>query len=283
MIRVTKSNPCPICHKPDWCLVAHDGSAAVCARTQLGSIKKSGDAGWLHVLNHESYSKNSLYSFQLQCIKHQSKSDMPYFQAQYIAAMNAAHYSQASKSLAVSIESLKRLQLGWDGQAFCFPMKDVTGEIIGIRRRLLNGKKLCVPGSKTGLFIPLNLKGRGDLIIAEGNTDTAAGLDLGFDTIGRPSCNSASKPIVDFCKGRHVVIIADNDTKPNGTNPGIKGAEGLAPTLLLYCKSIRLIVAPKKHGDLRNWLQAGITHEKLKDVIEKTKPLTLKLGFKKWK
>lgn len=281
MKRVSKTNPCPICHKPDWCLVAHDGSAAVCARIELGSIRKSGNAGWLHVLDYESYRKRSIYHFHICCIKHKSKTEMPYIHAQYIAATNAARYLQASENLGVSIESLKRLQVGWDGQAFCFPMKDVTGEIIGIRRRLLNGKKFCVPSSKTGLFIPLKLKGRGFLIIAEGNTDTAAGLDLGFDTIGRPSCNSASMPICEFCKGRNVVIIADNDTKPDGTNPGLKGASDLAKKLLLHCKTVRLSIPPQKHGDLRGWLQSGLTHNKLRAIIKRTKPLKLKLGFTK--
>jgi hypothetical protein len=49
MKRVSKSNPCPACGKPDWCLVAEDGSAAICARIEQGSVKKCGDAGWLHI------------------------------------------------------------------------------------------------------------------------------------------------------------------------------------------------------------------------------------------
>ena len=31
--RVTKANPCPICGKTSWCLVAEDGAFAVCPRT----------------------------------------------------------------------------------------------------------------------------------------------------------------------------------------------------------------------------------------------------------
>ena len=50
MPRVSKSNLCPICDKPDWCLAASDGSAAICARIDEGSVKKCGDAGYLHIL-----------------------------------------------------------------------------------------------------------------------------------------------------------------------------------------------------------------------------------------
>ena len=46
---VSASHPCPICHKPDWCLAAADGTAVICARTEAGSVKRS-DAGWLHRL-----------------------------------------------------------------------------------------------------------------------------------------------------------------------------------------------------------------------------------------
>jgi hypothetical protein len=48
--RVSAAEPCPICRKPDWCLLATDRTAAICARTEPGSVKRCGDAGWLHRL-----------------------------------------------------------------------------------------------------------------------------------------------------------------------------------------------------------------------------------------
>jgi hypothetical protein len=47
-IRVTKSHSCPICGKPDWCLISADGNTCICARTQ--SDNRAGEAGWLHKL-----------------------------------------------------------------------------------------------------------------------------------------------------------------------------------------------------------------------------------------
>ena len=52
MQRVSKTNPCPVCSKQDWCLYAKDGSAAICQRIEEGSKKRCGDAGWLHVLSN---------------------------------------------------------------------------------------------------------------------------------------------------------------------------------------------------------------------------------------
>jgi len=50
MNRVSKASPCPVCGRPDWCLVAADGSVAICQRVADGAVKKT-NAGWLHRLN----------------------------------------------------------------------------------------------------------------------------------------------------------------------------------------------------------------------------------------
>src|SRR4051812_36138285 len=48
MVRVSKATPCPVCEKPDWCLVARDRSAAICQRVK--SDRECGQAGYLHRL-----------------------------------------------------------------------------------------------------------------------------------------------------------------------------------------------------------------------------------------
>jgi len=46
--RVTGRAPCPVCGKPDWCLVARDESRAVCMRAESPLPRRGG--GWLHAL-----------------------------------------------------------------------------------------------------------------------------------------------------------------------------------------------------------------------------------------
>ena len=58
MTHVSKKDPCPVCGKPDWCLVAADGSAAICQRIEQGSRKHCGEAGWLHILSDTGRSRN---------------------------------------------------------------------------------------------------------------------------------------------------------------------------------------------------------------------------------
>jgi len=50
-IRVNNHNPCPVCGKPDWCLISRIGQTAICARIE--SSRPAGDkgAGWLHNLD----------------------------------------------------------------------------------------------------------------------------------------------------------------------------------------------------------------------------------------
>src|SRR5689334_20739084 len=46
--RVCRAHPCPVCGRPDWCVVSTDGGVAICPRVE--SSKRAGDAGWLHRL-----------------------------------------------------------------------------------------------------------------------------------------------------------------------------------------------------------------------------------------
>ncbi len=154
MLRVTKSNPCPICNRPDWCLIAADGSAAICQRVQDGSVKRAGDAGWLHVLTEdiarrfEARSRRPRRSERKRHVG--SKVDFVKLSREYRQRISRRQVDMLAKSLGVTAASLVRLGVGWDGEAFCFPMSDESSRVIGIRRRFGNGRKLCVTGSSNG-------------------------------------------------------------------------------------------------------------------------------------
>jgi len=64
-----------------------------------------------------------------------------------------AMVADLAKELGVSAESLVAIGLGWMPLEDCwvFPERDVQGDVVGLVRRFLNGKKLCVKGSKRGL------------------------------------------------------------------------------------------------------------------------------------
>ena len=281
MIRVSKRNPCPVCQKPDWCLVAEDKSAAICQRIQEGSVKQCGDAGWLHTLTdrhnghdrHRSAARDR-HVMKIGAIGKAQSADYGQLAQQYRQQITDDRLKVLSQLLSVSQESLRRLHVGWDGKAYTFGMSNDFGKIIGIRRRFPNGQKVSVKGSKTGLFVPEGLTGEGHLLICEGATDTAAALDLGFDAIGRPNCNSMVELTASYVSGRDIVIIVDNDAA------GWNGAKRLTAKLVLCCPQVRIVYPSQGIKDLRQWLKAGLTPKRLTEIINKTVAIGTKIQVK---
>ena len=270
MNRVSKANPCPICGKPDWCLIASDGSKAICARVEEGSVKKCSDAGYLHVLidRPKSQQHRSQRRFAIR-LNDKPDRDFTALQQQYSRQMTSQQVNTISEQLGVSEQSMRRLNIGWDGQAYTFPMSNGFGKIIGIRRRFVNGTKVSVKTSRTGLFIPSQIATSEPVLICEGPTDTAAALDLGFAAIGRPNCNGSVDMTARFAKGRKVVIIGDND------KPGKVGAEKLAGVLVLHCRGVKIIYPPDKIKDLRQWKQTGLVCERLLTATNETEQILI--------
>ena len=122
--------------------------------------------------------------------------------------------------------------------------------------------------------MPVDLAGNEPLLICEGPTDAAAALDLGFDAIGRPNCNSRIEMTAKVARGRtEIVIIGDND------QVGRAGAQKLADALALHYPKVRIIHPADSVKDLREWLSAGLNREMLLQTIEKTSPIEIRITF----
>lgn len=189
----------------------------------------------------------------------------------YVGRMTPRLYRRLADRLGVSVVSLERLGVGWDGDSWTFPMSDGQGHVIGIHRRFPNGFKCCIGRSQLGLFIPSDLTPTGDLYVTEGASDCAAALTLGLTAIGRPSCCTGANLVARFAGDRQVVIVGDGDP------PGRKGAQELAEPLALHCPCVKIIFPPDGIKDLRAWLEAGLTRETLLAEIERTEPVALEV------
>lgn len=281
MQRVNRKYPCPICGKPDWCLIATDNPVAICARIEEGSVKKCGGAGYLHILRN-GHNRHNRHKFRVNKKRlmtnvptgNSRSRDFGQLADHYKQLLTVDSLNNLATVLGVSTASLNNLNIGWDGRAYTFPMSDDSGNIIGIRRRFPNGHKVSVKGSRNALFIPGKLSADGLLLVCEGVSDTAAALDLDFSAIGRPNCNSRIDLVVRFVKGRNIVIVSDND------NAGKTGAEKLATKLALCCPSVRIIYPRARIKDLRAWLQAGLNTEDLNRHISSAEPVRINVRFK---
>ena len=196
-----------------------------------------------------------------------ARHDLALLAKQFQTAINPLRLERFAAGLGLSVESLRRQGIGWaaDFSAWAWPMSDAGGDVRGIRLRGIDGKKFAVRGGREGLFISSGLRDASELLIAEGASDTAALLDLGFDAIGRPSCAGGVGLLADFVQARKhsgVVIVADAD------EPGQRGAEALASVLALYTRRLRIIRPPAGMKDARLWKLAGATAADVQAAID---------------
>jgi len=274
MPRVSKQNPCPICGKSDWCLTTPDSSAAICQRVREGAVRRCGDAGWLHLLRDDRRNRPRSFNrwIHITTVPKQT-ADFEHLARQYEGQLTTDDLNTLAACLGVSTQSLQRLHVGWDDKAYTFPISNSDGRIIGIRRRFISGYKVSVTGGKTGLFVPSEFSAKEPLLICEGPTDTAAALDLGYDAIGRPNCNSRIEMTLAAAKGRtEIVIVGDAD------KVGRAGAERLADALVLHYLRVKIIYPPNGVKDLRQWLQGGLTREMLQQIINEAEPIRIGIG-----
>lgn len=256
--RVNKRATCLICGRPKYCGLATDGSAAICMWVRSDRPTRNG--GWLHWLTPDIGIRDHV-GRATTVRNRRPPRDFDQLSTRYERAATDRHIEGLGRELGVTAESLRGLRVGWDSRAWTFPMFDGTGRVIGIRRRFSNGYKCCITGSANGLFIPAGLPNEGRLFVAEGPTDTAALLNLGFAAIGRPSCNGGTAYIVEVARSRDTVIVGDRDA------PGQRGAIQLACELRGICPSVDVIVPPPGVKDARAWRQAGATRRDIESTL----------------
>jgi len=273
---VNKKQPCPICKKPDWCLVHIDGNAVICPRTPDGATKDLGNAGFLHLLGGSDNTRRNLpgVAFPRPIIDRSKDARLQRIELDWEEIVSHScdriygnMLEKFGESLGVTGESLDLMEVGKTLEGnWTFPMKRADGKRIGVRIRAIDSsRKWSWKHSRTGLFIPLYRQAaqqpRTVLLICEGPTDVAAALDLGFDAVGRPSCTGGVDMLMEFVRhGQKVCIIGDRDS------PGMAGAKRLADVLATKCR-LKMIV-PHYTNDIREWLQGGATHEKVMKAIQ---------------
>ncbi|CAN5598256.1 hypothetical protein BH11PLA2_BH11PLA2_45910 [soil metagenome] len=244
MIRVAATHPCPVCKKPDWCLTREDDSAAICSR--LESPKRCGEAGWLHILRESPRA----------VLK-----PKPSWEA--MAAEYAAKLPDTSTlSLGLPPNAFDVIpMIGWNPAETChtFPEVNETGIVIGIVRRFLNGSKKSMHGGKRGLTLPKDWRNiPGPAFVVEGPTDVAAMIAAGQCAVGRPSNTSFKflpELFTDWPADRAIVVVGENDIKPNGDHPGAVGMNAVAKALATALqRTVLKVLPPPESKDVRAWL-----------------------------
>ena len=259
---VSASNPCPVCEKPDWCLVAPDGSAAICTRVESG--KRCGEAGWLHRLAESAPTRPPTPTKKPTG----APTDWPALAATFAANLDADHRKELAAKLALPADAPDALPLlGFNsddsgGPCFTFPEFDAAGNVVGILRRFKDGTKKAMHGGKRGLTLPTGWRDRpGPVFVVEGPTDAAALTAAGLSAVGRPSNAGGVKLLAELFRDRDadrdILIVGENDRKPDGAWPGRAGALSVARGLVgALRRSVRWALPPTDAKDVRDWLTA---------------------------
>jgi hypothetical protein len=257
---VTAENPCPVCEKPDWCLIAPDGSACLCQRVESG--KRCGDAGWLHRLAEPvpppAKAKPS---------KPKPRRDWP-AQAERFAA-NLGEHSELRERLAEKLglppEALESFTLGMNGYSagkaeFTIPERDGEGRIVGIATRIeakgMKPEKKALTGSKRGLTLRQGWEANpGPVLIVEGFTDTAALTAAGLCAVGRASAMQGAELLAvllaDWPEERGIIVVGDNDEHGAGLDGAVRVARKLSGLLR---RPVPFAMPPEGSKDVRQWL-----------------------------
>lgn len=255
--RVTRDRPCPVCGKGDWCLVAEDGETVICPRTEAGSVRKVGDAGWLHRLPVGGGPPLAPVRWRPPRLGRPLRKLMEFLQQE-----TADPVPRLSTLLGVSVDSLRRLGIGWhpEGPYWAFPEKDGAGREIGIQRRYPDGTQRRMSGTKSGLtYAPDWDTKSGPAVLVEGASDVAALMDLGLTAVGRPS-NRGGVPLLanllqEFPEDRQIIVLGEHDEKADGRWPGKEGAIHTAKELAKRLeRSIHWALPPDQAKDARAWL-----------------------------
>lgn len=164
------------------------------------------------------------------------------------------------------------------GREVCFPMVNPAGKMIGYRRRFDSGDPLTNKGGNLGLFVPKSFDRASKVVYwPEGETDLAAAVMMGMAdcAIGLPGTGKCPEMVAQVCRrrGAEAILLADNDppNKKTGIRPGKYGAERIGRICCTAKVKVKIWYPPNEGQDLRDWMQAGGTLEKLKEEVASLK------------
>ncbi len=258
-ISVTRKRPCQFCGKADWCSYSADGRVTVCMRTE--SDKSTRNGGWLHRLTNDRIPLQRPVPCKPRL---RVQRDWAAMAAKYHKAMTEKAWEILSGDLGLSIETLKAMQVGWDGSQsrYTFPMRNHLGNAIGIRTREKDGKRSVSGTDGNGLFFVPSMLQSDYLIVCEGPTDLAALVDAGFrSSVGKPSCKQGDCYVVEIIRRLQpaaVLLLPDSDVV------GLEGFSNLANEILnkgvMPFSRIDSLTPPTPLNDVRQWLQKNRDH-----------------------
>lgn len=280
-VRVSKDEPCEVCGKPDWCGRSLDRGLCVCMRTSDGALRQAANGGFVHVLREPVDRRAPRPPRQVTLGPAPRDLADKVLRRVEVAWRDASGLDRHARALGVKRNSLESLLAFTDGDLLQVPMFDGGRRVLGVRVRHIDGSKWSWPGGREGVFLPIPPCAAGPILLPEGPTSSAALLDLGFAVVGRPCAKPGALAMASLrtiLRGRDVVLVGENDRKPDGRHPGAEGAIHCAQALLLDAASVRVIYPPRGNKDSRDAIRRGWSRGDIAAAIAAAEPLGLQLA-----
>ena len=286
---------CGLCGRPKPCRYSPDGSVVMCVRVSAGAFKEKN--GWYFHRVGESRPRAHAQGRVLYVAPSPVRKDLADLVAAYQHTVLDGWLEEFAEAEGLKVDALRRLGIGLafdqgraagadagdvlrtppDARCWTLPMRDGDHNVVGLLRRWGTGEKKTLLGSHLGLFIPTGLQSGEPLLLAEGATDTAAALGLGFESVGRPSSGAGADDLVRLVRKLNpadVVVFSDVDSHYVGQ----RGARQVASRLAVYTRRLRITCAPPPFKDLRQWVKAGATAADVQGVIDAAPECDVRLG-----
>lgn len=273
--RVSRREPCPVCHKPDYCTRAVDGTAIRCMRVESDKPThgKDGSMGWLHVLS------NPLPPVVKSKVVEKKPDWTTECKQMYDHDMAHEKRCEVADLLSVGVHALESLRVGigwdsWNNAEFSsWPSRDHNGRCIGYVRRYADGSKRTNEGGSTGLFYTSEwFTHPGPLFVVEGGSDVAACESAGLAAIGRANNTQGGeyirRMVKQCCPDKRIIVVGEQDEAPERRGkvasctvncrgcaycfPGFFGAKKVSAEL-----NAKWVMVPRPHKDMRELLSAG--------------------------
>jgi hypothetical protein len=262
---VSPAEPCPVCGGDHKCSVGNDGlilcgrrSSEVSGFRYLGQAKQNPQF-WLYRLLGSApdleASKAPGEGDGAPAVDWQLRAE------RYRAQLDDDLKAELAGQLGLPDCVLDRFGVGWDGDRQCstIPERDAAGVVIGIAGRHRDGRKRSIKGSRRGLtYSPSWAEHDGPILVPEGFSDTAAADAMALACVGRPSSTGGvdllAGRLADVPPARAIVVVGENDLKPDGQWPGKQGAVATAGQLARRLNRPVLIAYPPDGAkDIRGW------------------------------